>query len=141
MERRTTITISDHLSDGELLLAYSRDGEQAAFEALARRHVDMIFSVSLRRSGNRQLAEEATQNVLISLAKKAGKLSTQESSLSGWLHTATKFEVSKLQRRETRIKMREQAYAESNMMTSTHHEEETFQRLVPLLDQAHLIVR
>jgi DNA-directed RNA polymerase specialized sigma24 family protein len=86
-------------------------GDEAAFEALAARHVDMIFSVSLRRSGNRQLAEEATQNVLVGLSRKARSSAARESGLTGWLHTSTKFEVAKLQRRETRIKMREQAYA------------------------------
>jgi RNA polymerase sigma factor (sigma-70 family) len=127
---------SDERSDSDLLTAFCRDGDEAAFEALAGRHVDLIFSVSLRRSGNRQLAEEATQNVLVSLSMKARKLAVGESSLSGWLHAATKFEVAKLQRRETRIKRREQAYASDPMKTATQVDEETFLRLVPLLDQA-----
>lgn len=130
------MTTADHRRDTELLLAYGRDGDEVAFEALARRHVDMIFSVSLRRSGNRQLAEEATQNVLVSLSMKARKLAVGESSLTGWLHTATKFEVSKLQRRESRIKRREQSYAADQMKTFTQSDDETFLRLVPLLDQA-----
>jgi RNA polymerase sigma factor (sigma-70 family) len=130
------MTTTDDRSDSDLLLAYGRDRDEAAFEALAARHVDMIFSVSLRRSGNRQLAEEATQNVLLSLSRKARKLAARESGLTGWLHTSTKFEVSKLQRRESRIKMREQAYATNDMMTSTQGEDETFQRLLPMLDQA-----
>lgn len=127
---------SDNRSDTDLLLAFGRDGDEGAFDALAARHVDMIFSVSLRRSGNRQLAEEATQNVLISLAGKARKLANQGSSLSGWLHTATKFEVSKLQRRESRIKRREQEYASDPMKAPTQDDDETFLRLMPLLDQA-----
>lgn len=127
---------SDDRSDTDLLLAFGRDGDEAAFSTLAARHVDMIFSVSLRRSGNRQLAEEATQNVLVSLSMKARKLAAGESSLSGWLHTATKFEVAKLLRREARIKRREQAYASDPMKTSTQTDDETFLRLIPLLDQA-----
>lgn len=127
---------TDDRSDTDLLLAYGRDGEEAAFEALARRHVDMIFSVSLRRANNRQLAEEATQNVLLSLSRKARKLSAGESNLTAWLHTSTKFEVAKLRRRESRIRNREQAYASENMNTSTQDEEQAFQRLYPLLDQA-----
>ncbi len=127
---------SDERSDTDLLTAFGRDGDEAAFEALAGRHVDMIFSVSLRRSGDRQLAEEATQNVLVSLSMKARKLAVGESSLSGWLHTATKFEVAKLQRRETRIRKREQAYASDPMKTPSQSDDETFQPLIPLLDQA-----
>lgn len=127
---------SDGRSDSDLLLAFGRDGDEVAFATLAARHVDMIFSVSLRRSGNRQLAEEATQNVLVSLSVKARKLAAEESGLSGWLHTATKFEVAKLLRRETRIKRREQAYASEFMNAATQSDDETFLRLVPMLDQA-----
>lgn len=123
-------------TDAELLAAYGRSGDEAAFEALARRHVDMIFAVSLRRSNNRQLAEEVTQNVLLTLSRKARKLSASESNLTAWLHTSTRFEVAKLQRRESRIRNREQAYASENMNTSTQDEDRAFQRLYPLLDQA-----
>jgi DNA-directed RNA polymerase specialized sigma24 family protein len=97
------MTTTDQRSDTELLRAYDRDGDEAAFEALAARHVDMIFAVSLRRSGNRQLAEEATQNVLIALSSKSRKFAAQDSNLTAWLHTSTKFEIAKLQRREIRI--------------------------------------
>jgi RNA polymerase sigma factor (sigma-70 family) len=133
-ERR--MTTSDHRSDIELLRAYERNGDEAAFGALAARHVDMIFAVSLRRSGNRQLAEEATQNVLIALCKNSRKFNAPESNLTAWLHTSTKFEIAKLQRRESRIKRREQAYATENMNTTTQDDDETFRRLLPLLDQA-----
>jgi hypothetical protein len=101
-QRPMSTTTIDDRSGTDLLLAFCRVRDEAAFEALARRHVDMILSVSLRRSGNRQLAEEATQNVLVSLSIKAQKLAVLENSLSGWLHTATKFEVAKLQRRDFR---------------------------------------
>ena len=130
------MTTSHERSDSELLLSYGRDGEEAAFDQLARRHVDMIFSVSLRRSNNRQLAEEATQNVLISLSQKARKLSSPEKNLTAWLHTSTRFEISKLLRRESRLKKREQAYANDAMKTSPHDESAAFQRLFPLLDRA-----
>ena len=126
----------DTRNDSDLLMAYARDGDNAAFGTLAARHVDMIFSVSLRRSGHRQLAEEATQNVLLALSLKARKLAASGNNLPGWLHTATKFEVAKLQRRESRTKMREQAYAASQMNTSPRHEDDTFPRLLPLLDKA-----
>jgi RNA polymerase sigma factor (sigma-70 family) len=126
----------DTRSDSDLLMAYAKDGDNAAFGTLAARHVDMIFSVSLRRSNHRQLAEEATQNVLLALSINARKLAHLHTNLPGWLHTATKFEVAKLQRRESRLKKREQAYAASQMNTSPRHEDDTFPRLLPLLDKA-----
>ena len=60
------MTTTDERSDSDLLLAFGRDGDLAAFEAFAGRHVDMIFPVSLRRPGHRQLAEETTRNVPVS---------------------------------------------------------------------------
>lgn len=128
------ITSIDNRSDTDLLLAYGRDGDEKAFEALAVRHVNMIFTVSLRRCNNRQLAEEATQNVLVCLSLKAKKLAAKESNLTAWLHTSTRFEVAKLQRRESRIHKREQSYARETM--NTPEEEDHFERLLPLLDQA-----
>ncbi len=125
----------DTRSDSDLLMAYAKDGNDSAFATLAARHVDMIFSVSLRRSNHRQLAEEATQNVLLALSINARKLAHLHTNLPGWLHTATKFEVAKLQRRESRLKKREQAYAASQMNPSLH-EVDTFPRLLPLLDKA-----
>ncbi|RFC51715.1 MAG: DNA-directed RNA polymerase specialized sigma subunit, sigma24 family [Verrucomicrobia bacterium] len=122
-------------SDSDLLTAYAKDGNESAFATLAARHVDMIFSVSLRRSNHRQLAEEATQNVLLALSINARKLAHLHTNLPGWLHTATKFEVAKLQRRESRLKKREQAYAASQMNPS-QHEVDTVPRLLPLLDKA-----
>jgi RNA polymerase sigma factor (sigma-70 family) len=121
--------------DSDLLMAYAKDGNEAAFGTLAARHVDMIFSVSLRRSNHRQLAEEATQNVLLALSINARKLAHLHTNLHGWLHTATKFEVAKLQRRESRLKKREHAYAASQMNPS-QHEADTVPRLLPLLDKA-----
>ena len=135
------MSTSAELTDSELLAAYARSGDKVAFETLARRHVDMIFAVSLRRSRNRQLAEEATQNVLLSLSRKAKSLSVQDKNLTGWLHRSTRFEVANLLRRESRLQKREQAYAAETMNTETQNEDETFQRLYPLLDQAidHLV--
>jgi RNA polymerase sigma factor (sigma-70 family) len=121
-------------TDSELLAAYGRSGDEAAFATLARRHVDMLFAVNLRRAKNRQLAEEATQNVLISLSQKARKLALQESNLTGWLHKSSRFEVAKLQRRETRIHKREKAYASANM--NAPEEDNAFECLLPMLDQA-----
>ena len=123
-------------TDSALLARYGRRGDEAAFEALARRHVDMIFATALRKSGDRQLAEEATQNVLLAMSAKARKLALQERNLMGWLHKSSRFEVAKLQRREARIRKREQAYANATMNDETDPGESEFRQLYPMLDQA-----
>lgn len=125
----------DQASDIALLQAYGRNGDEAAFDALVRRYVDLVFAVSLRRSNNRSLAEEATQNVLLSLSRKARKLAIQEKNLAGWLHRSARFEVGRLQRREARLKKREQTYASQNMKTGEETDHEEYCHLYPVLDE------
>lgn len=134
MKTDSVMNHPEHPTDNQLLDAYVKNGDESAFATLARRHMDMLFSVNLRRSRNRQLAEEATQNVLLSLAKKARKLSKLESNILAWLHQCSRFEVAKLLRREERIHKREQDYAIATMNASD--EENVFERLYPILDEA-----
>ncbi|MDP4997093.1 MAG: sigma-70 family RNA polymerase sigma factor, partial [Akkermansiaceae bacterium] len=72
---------------------FTADGDEAAFAAIVSRHLPMVFGVCFRRTGNRELSEELTQNVFTSLAKKASSISANV-SLSGWLHRAASFECS-----------------------------------------------
>jgi RNA polymerase sigma-70 factor (ECF subfamily) len=50
--------------DAELVLRAQR-GDRAAFEELVRRHADRLYTVVLRFLGDRQEAEEATQEAFI----------------------------------------------------------------------------
>jgi hypothetical protein len=102
------------------------------------RKIESLLSdnASLRRSGHWQSAEEPTLNVLVSLSSKARTLAMGGSSLSGWLNTATRFEGLEQQRRESRIKLRDQVYATEQINAATYDEEETLNRLLTMLDQA-----
>ncbi|MES2708783.1 MAG: sigma-70 family RNA polymerase sigma factor [Verrucomicrobiota bacterium] len=87
--------------DAQLLQNFCRDGSQEAFATLARRHAGLLYHVALRRTGREDLAEEAAQNTLAILARKAASLQAGP-SLAAWLHRAVCFEASKLRRRERR---------------------------------------
>lgn len=76
--------------DTDLLHAYVFNGDQPAFRTLVERHADMVFATALRRTGQRQLAEEATQNVFQKLATKAATLSS-DVVIAGWLHNAAEW--------------------------------------------------
>jgi hypothetical protein len=41
----------DDLDDRQLLEAYSNNGSEAAFEAIVRRHVNLVFSAAWERLG------------------------------------------------------------------------------------------
>jgi RNA polymerase sigma-70 factor (ECF subfamily) len=95
-------------SDAQLLTAFARRRDEAAFRALAGRHLGLVFHAALRRTGSRPLAEEISQNVLCALAAKAGSLARHPERLPAWLHRATHYESTKAMRSEAARRRREQ---------------------------------
>jgi len=58
-----------------LLRAYVQENSEAAFQELVNRYIDLVFSTALRRvSGDRQLAEDVSQQVFTDFARKARSL-------------------------------------------------------------------
>lgn len=123
------------LSDDELLERYAATGEDSLFENLVQRHVDWVYSAASRILSDRGLAEEATQNVFIVLAKKAPTLAKQRNlsgRLRGWLHRAAVLEAKKRIRTEARRRHREEKAGASLPQASGHHGD--LKDLGPLLD-------
>lgn len=87
-------------SDSHLLTRFATHRDGAAFSELASRHLGLIYHVALRRTGDRQLAEEVSQNVLCAVVRKAAGLAKHPDRLPAWLHRATLFESSKAMRSE-----------------------------------------
>ena len=75
--------------DRRWLNEFARDGSHAAFEAIVKRYVDLVYAVALRRTrGDAHLANDITQGVFIVLARRAGSIS-RSTLLPGWLHRTT----------------------------------------------------
>lgn len=72
-------------TDPDLLLAWTHQRDEAAFEALVRRHAHLVHRAALRTSGDTGISADASQLVFTLLARKAGRL-THHPSLAGWLH-------------------------------------------------------
>jgi RNA polymerase sigma factor (sigma-70 family) len=72
-------------ADHQLLARFAARREQAAFEALLRRHGPMVLGVCRRVLGNRHDAEDAFQATFLVLAHKAGSIQRRD-SLGGWLY-------------------------------------------------------
>ena len=121
------------LADTELLRQYAHQNSEAAFAALVTRHVPLVFSAALRKTGNPSAAQEVTQAVFIILARKARGL-RRETALAGWLYQAARLTAANFLRTEIRRARREQ----EAMMQSLSNETgpETWRQIMPLLEDA-----
>jgi RNA polymerase sigma factor (sigma-70 family) len=119
--------------DFELLREYVANQSETAFRTLVERHIDMVYATALRQVGDAHLAEEATQAVFITLAKKARGLSSSR-ILAGWLFRAAQFAAAKVQRTELRRKHWEQQAAQ--MEPNSSDSALAWEQMAPQLNEA-----
>ena len=86
-------------TDRELLSSFVKSADGAAFAALTERHVGLVFGVACRRTGSREMAQEAAQNTFCQLARNAPQLNVG-TSLGPWLHAVALRESGTLLRAE-----------------------------------------
>lgn len=116
------------LEDTALLRKYVDEGSEAAFAALVTRHVNKVYSVALRHTGNPHEAEEITQAVFVILARQSRQLG-QHVLLSGWLYQTARLTAMTFIRRALRRARREQEAFMQN-------ESNVWKQIAPLLDTA-----
>jgi uncharacterized protein (TIGR03435 family) len=121
------------LDDIALLREYDERDSEEAFTTLAARHVNKVYSVALRHTGNPHQAEEITQAVFVILARKSRRLGKRV-ILSGWLYQTARLTAKTFLRSEIRRTRRErEAHMQSVLNQS---ESETWLQIAPLLDDA-----
>jgi RNA polymerase sigma factor (sigma-70 family) len=123
------------MTDSQKLLdEYIRTGSDAAFEALVKRHVDMVYSTALRLAGgDNHQAEDAAQTVFADLARVARKLSPKVHP-GGWLHRHTCFVVANTLRADRRRRSRERQAVEMSALAESSNS--NFSQIKHLLDEA-----
>jgi RNA polymerase sigma factor (sigma-70 family) len=129
--RRVLARDPNQRTDAELVEHFVANGDQAAFEALVRRHGPMVLGVCRRIVQHTQDAEDAFQATFLILARKAATLARRE-LLSGWLYGVA-FRVARRSRTmRARRKLRERPFHD-------HHGKEdgngVYSDLEPLLDE------
>jgi RNA polymerase sigma factor (sigma-70 family) len=85
LRKLATIEAMSEVSDGQLLLRYLANREEAAFAALLHRHGAMVWRVCHRILRHRQNAEDVFQATFLTLARKAASI-RKATSVASWLH-------------------------------------------------------
>jgi len=119
--------------DMDLVREYARDHTEAAFTELVQRHINLVYSVAFRFTGNDSDAQDVTQAVFILLARKAASL-RERTLLPGWLYETTRFVAARFIRTRARRQAREQ---EAYMQSQTNDgDTENWEKLAPHLETA-----
>jgi RNA polymerase sigma factor (sigma-70 family) len=124
----------DDATDMDLLRQYADRNSETAFAALVSRHLNLVYSAALRKTGNPAAAEEITQAVFVILAQKAGHI-PDETILPGWLYQTARLTAASFLKSEARRARREQeAYMQTELRATAP--DETWEQLAPLLEDA-----
>lgn len=83
------------------LVRGAQSGDEAAFESLVRRHYEQIYRWALARTGDRDDADDVTQEALVRLHKHIGGFDGR-SSFSTWLYQVTRSAAADVHRKRTR---------------------------------------
>jgi RNA polymerase sigma factor (sigma-70 family) len=122
--------------DAELLHRYVADRSEAAFAELVQRHINLVYSVALRRvNGQVHLAEDVTQSVFTDLARKAPALAGH-TVLPAWLFTSARYAAAQVLRTERRRQLREQEAHTMHELLGDESSPADWDRLRPVLDDA-----
>lgn len=124
------------MDDRELLQGWVAERSEAAFADLVRRHIGLVYGSAMRLVRDPEVARDVTQAVFVLLAQKAASL-TSEVVLAGWLLRTTSYVASRIQRTESRRRLREQASVTMNEPTHRAAEDiSLWEEVAPHLDAA-----
>ncbi len=130
--RRTSLRRDEaKWTDGQLLDAYVRSREEAAFAALLRRHGPMVWGVCCRTLGNTGDAEDAFQATFLVLVRKAASIVPRE-QIANWLYGVARQTAVKARAMAVKRKTREKQVKD---MPEPAVEQNGTDDLLPLLDQ------
>ena len=116
----------------DLLREYGTTDSEEAFEAIVRRHINLVYCAALRICRDRDMADDVTQAVFIILSRKARSLSSK-TVLPGWLYRTTGFAAADALKSRRRRERRELEVA---MIDTMPERDATWDEVLPFLDAA-----
>jgi RNA polymerase sigma factor (sigma-70 family) len=126
--------IGNPMDDAALLANYVRTGSQQDFATLVNRHANWVYTVCRRHAGD-ALAEDVTQAVFATLARKAPHLGPG-ASISGWLFKTARYVSATARKIEYRRRKHEQRAAAMKSEQATPPAGQDWQQILPQLDDA-----
>lgn len=121
-------------SDVELWVEKARAADTAAFEALYRMHVDRIYGLCLRMTGNVAEAEDCTQEAFIQAWNKLDKF-RGDSTFGTWMHRVAVNAVLGRMRKSRREEDRIRAVTDISPVPETMGDSGNLQDLEQAIDQ------
>lgn len=124
--------------DPALLRRFVTQHCQTSFAELVQRHLGLVYHSALRQTeGDTLLAEDAAQATFLLVAEKAATLCAHP-ELAGWLYTTACHKARELRRGEARRHRREQTVSTMNETHGEPTNDEAWNRVRPLIDDAML---
>ena len=128
-------SVETGMDDTALIRQYVAQRSQAAFAELVRRYAGLVYSSARRQLSDGHLAEDVTQAVFVTLARKAASLPA-DVVLSSWLLTATRYAASNARVVESRRKHHEAKAAAMAAETTERPTDDDWSDIAPALDEA-----
>lgn len=119
-------------TDAQLLDAYVRSREEAAFAALVHRHGPMVWGVCRRVLGHEGDAEDAFQATFLTFARKAGSIISR-GSIAAWLYKVAYRIALAAKARTRKIATREKPG--SDILVAAPVPDSAWAELRPILDE------
>ena len=132
--RGMTTTIHDAAADERAWIRRAQQADARAFEALYRLHVDKVYGLCLRMTGNVSEAEDCTQEAFILAWNKLQKF-RGDSAFSTWLHRIAVNAVLGRIRKSKREHDRNQAVADTEPQRTTAEDTGELRDLAAAIDR------
>jgi RNA polymerase sigma factor (sigma-70 family) len=131
LRRESLLPAASRRSDAALLEAFLARREEAAFDALVRRHGPMVLGVCRRILHDRHSAEDAFQATFLVFLQKASSIAQRE-HLANWLYGVALRTSLQARQQAARRRLKESKVTE--MAHQPSEADEAIQELLPFLD-------
>ncbi|HXE54593.1 MAG TPA: sigma-70 family RNA polymerase sigma factor [Tepidisphaeraceae bacterium] len=121
--------------EAQWLWEYARTGSTQAFARLVEAHVGLVYSAAYRQLRDHHLAEDVTQLAFLALSRKARSLK-HETVPAAWLLVTTRYLARDAKRSRARRAARELKAADMAPTTSQPPDDDAWDAIEPLLDEA-----